>query len=74
MKHNTSAYVECPFFHYYDSHKLCCEGVIKNSSIHLAFASPTSRREYMKSRCYENYKKCPIAKLLYEKYEEGEKS
>lgn len=64
-KHNLSAYIECPFFHYYDGCKLCCEGVQKNSSIHLAFSSPTERKSYMKNVCYFNHKDCMVAKALY---------
>lgn len=68
-KHNISAYVECPFFRYYDGCKICCEGVQERSSIHLAFSSPEERRIYMKSICYSNYEFCMVAKALYEKYE-----
>jgi hypothetical protein len=70
MKHsrNTSAYVECPFFHAYETHKICCEGTKEKSSIHLCFASPEERRNYMKSTCYTNYKNCLICKALYSKY------
>ena len=68
-KHNLSAYIGCPFFHYYDGCKICCEGVKKNSSIHLAFASPEERRQYMKTICYfSNYKTCIVAQALYNKY------
>ena len=68
MKHNTSPYAICPFYHFYESHKLCCEGVWENSSIHLAFASPVKRREYEKQYCRKDYKHCPVAKMLFEKY------
>lgn len=67
-KHNISAYVQCPFFKYYDGCKICCEGVQQSSSIHLAFSSPEERRKYMKSVCYFNYKDCIVAKALYNKY------
>ena len=67
-KHNLSAYVECPFFQWYDGCKLCCEGVQKNSTIHLAFDSPTERRKYMKGVCYTEYDKCIVSRALYSKY------
>lgn len=67
-KHNTSAYIECPFHQWYDGCKLCCEGVQKNSTIHLAFASPDERRLYMKDVCYVNYKNCIVAQALYNKH------
>ena len=64
-----SADVGCPFYHDYVSHELRCEGVKDNSSIHLAFGSPTDRRDYMHEYCYTNYKNCKVARMLYEKYE-----
>ena len=68
MTHCPSKYALCPFYHFYERHKICCEGVIENSSIHLAFASPEARREYEKKFCDVEYRKCPVAKMLYEKY------
>lgn len=51
-KHSTHYLIECPFHHWYEGCKLCCEGVQENSSIHLAFESPEARRKYMKDICY----------------------
>lgn len=67
-KHSTHYLIECPFHNWYDGCKLCCEGVQKNSTIHLAFESPASRRDYMKSVCYSNHEKCIVAQALYNKY------
>lgn len=67
-KHSTSYLIECPFHQWYDGCKLCCEGVQKNSTIHLAFASPTERRQYMKKVCYTEYENCIVAQALYNKY------
>ena len=69
-KHNLSAYVQCPFFHYYDGCKISCEGVKKNSALHLVFASPDERRKYMKSTCYFNHYDCLVAQMLYVKYDD----
>lgn len=71
-KHNLSAYVECPFFRFYDGCKIACEGVQKNSNIHIAFSSTEERRLYMKSICYSNYKYCMVANALYNKYKDSE--
>lgn len=68
MKHNTSPYAICPFYHYYDGHKLCCEGVSEHSTIHLAFASPVERRDYEKRYCHSKYRECRVAQMLYGKY------
>lgn len=69
-KHSTSAYIECPFHNWYDGCKLCCEGVQKNSTIHLAFESPEARRRYMKNVCYFNHHNCIVANALYDKYKQ----
>ena len=67
--HKDSAYVECPFFHYYDGFKIACEGVQPNSAIHLAFDTPEERRKYMKATCYFNHKNCMVAHALYDKWD-----
>ena len=59
----------CPFYHSEDNQKLYCEGVDETTSIHLAFESATDRKEYRKIMCSRDYKKCHIARMLYEKYE-----
>lgn len=69
MSNYLSMYVECPFFHDYVSQELRCEGVKENSSTHIAFSSPAERRDYMHQFCYNNYKNCRVARMLYEKYE-----
>ena len=67
-KQTENKYIECPFFHYYDTCKISCEGVQKDSSIHLNFPSINERREYMKSVCYFKHKECVVAQALYKKH------
>ena len=76
MKNNCSSVaVICPFFKAKGKSDcgqiIYCEGVEKNSSIHLAFAERSQRKDYMDNHCneYEGHKECIIAKALYEKYE-----
>lgn len=72
MKHNTFADKDavCPFYRWQDNHKICCEGIIDNSTIHLAFASPADRQQQVEERCnsMEGYPKCPVSKMLNDKY------
>lgn len=68
-KQTEDKYIECPFFHYYNACKISCEGVQKESSIHLNFCSIDERKKYMKSICYFNHKKCIIAQALYKKHD-----
>ena len=70
-KRYISAYAECPFYHSEDGHKIYCEGVVDGSAIHLAFGSPVALKKYRAMRCCKDYKRCRIAKMLYEKHEEG---
>lgn len=67
-KQKESKYIECPFFHYYDGCKISCEGVQKDSALHLSFSTTNERREYMKSTCFFNHKNCMVAQALYNKY------
>ena len=60
----------CPFYHSEDAQKIYCEGVVRQSSIHLAFVSATAMKEYMKENCCDRYMDCYIAQMLYRKYEE----
>ena len=62
----------CPFYkeELDQKREIACEGVTKNSLIHLAFQTKSSADKYKEKHCYcEGYKKCRICKMLYEKYE-----
>lgn len=64
--------VRCPFYKDDEGVKLKCEGAALGSlSTHLIFADSKRRREYMDSRCCGDFKSCPVAKEIYQKY--GEK-
>ena len=63
--------VLCPFYSEEDAQMILCEGVEDNTSLHLAFGSPACLKAY-KHRfcCGTKFKKCRIARMLYQKYEE----
>ena len=76
MKNNSSSVVViCPFFKAKGksscSQVIYCEGVEKNTSIHLAFGDHEKRKAYMDCYCnkFQGHKECIIAKALYGKYE-----
>lgn len=67
--------VVCPFYKWQDNQKICCEGIVDNSTLHLAFASPADRLKQVVKHCnsMDRYPTCPVAKMLNEMYEqEGE--
>ena len=64
---------KCPFYKHYDAHKIVCEGVQEDSSIHMTFGQVSDRKDYEKARCHGDYKKCPVAQMLYRLYGEDVK-
>lgn len=64
--------VECPFYHSEDAQKIYCEGIQKGSSLHLAFGSKTDKKAYKAKHCLLCHRDCALAKMLYEKYGEGD--
>lgn len=74
MKHNTFADADavCPFYRWQQNQKICCEGIVDNSTLHLAFAVPEDRLRQVVQHCnsINGYPTCPIAKMLNEKYEQ----
>ena len=70
MKGYLSKEVECPFYHREDECGIYCEGVNDESSIKLIHPSREAKRRYRMSVCSKQYKKCPIAVMLYRKWGE----
>ncbi len=71
-KHYDNSYVVCPFFRFYDRQNIACEGIENKTAIHIVFNTQQRRLEYMKKRCYNEYKKCYVAQTLLN-YKYGEK-
>lgn len=70
VKHKDSAIVECPFFKAQDSATIYCEGIVDGSTIHIAFATSTLKKDFRAKHCYTCYGKCPIYKINDSKYDE----
>lgn len=70
MSRKESKLAKCPFYKEEDRQKIICEGVVDNSSIHVAFSSPTQKGEYCRQFCYRHYDDCLVADMLYCKYDE----
>jgi len=63
-------YVQCPFFHRFESNRICCEGLEDKSTINLVFEDPKKLREYSGAYCcdIDRYRLCLICKTLETKY------
>lgn len=59
----------CPFYKREDVHKICCCGVVDNSSIHLAFGHDDDCKAYKTEMCRGGYFLCPVYKMLEEMYD-----
>lgn len=64
-----NVFVKCPYYKYERHSVIYCEGSGTNSSIHMAFASITMRKEYEKQFCQNCWKKCIIADALNRKWD-----
>lgn len=61
---------KCPFFRaLFPEGGICCEGVGKASAVICVFSDLSHRREHFFEYCGGNFKNCPLAKIIYEKYQ-----
>lgn len=60
----------CPFYRSEEKQKVYCEGVKRESSIHLAFGDAKDLKTYMDKHCRGGYETCIIAQALLRKYED----
>lgn len=67
-KHTFTKDVVCPYYKYEAPQMVYCEGVGANTSIHLAFDTKSGKKDYMNSKCCDNWKDCQVAQMLNWKY------
>ena len=65
-KHMVHKDAICPFYRHEDSQVIYCDGIAKDSVIHLAFANKSDAKEYKLRYCRNCYRNCLISKLLEE--------
>ena len=62
---------ECPFCLDFKKNQIICEGVNDHSEAVLKFSRTRFMKEYQEGYCCSmNFGKCPVAKMLYSKYED----
>lgn len=66
--------VLCPFFKDIKTQKqkIICEGLDDDSVIMLVFNKKSKMDCYINKRCCNKYRECPIAGILYRKYNNNE--
>lgn len=66
MKRQVSASTKCPYYKCEERHEVFCAGPQERTSIHVAFAIPTEKKEYMKSFCKSiaGCSRCAVARAL----------
>lgn len=72
MNHYRDVDVLCPFYKRFrrDRQSITCEGVPKSSAGNMMlFENGNAAQRYFDNRCCGQYGECPIAQLLYEKYD-----
>lgn len=62
--------IQCPFFKELTNKGISCEGLTDDSLIKLWFSSPKSKLYHTRVFCENEYKKCPIYRMLEAKYED----
>lgn len=58
----------CPYYKKETQQVIYCEGLLPDTSIHLAFGNAKECAEYKGSTCRGNHNKCPIFKMMEEFY------
>ena len=63
--------VQCPYYKTHTRQVIYCEGLEEGMAIHMAFATPAQLTNYKCRFCRRlEYKNCPLARILEEKYEQ----
>ncbi len=66
MKKYISTRAKCPYYKHESRQVIDCTGVTDGTVLHLAFADATKSFNYKKTKCKQDYKDCPIYKMLKE--------
>ena len=66
MKRQVSASAKCPYYKCEERSEIFCRGPMEQTSLHLAFAIPMEKKQYMKDYCksVDGCRDCVIRKAL----------
>lgn len=54
----------CPHYKSENRFMIVCDGVCEESVTHIAFPSPSTCYQFKRKNCRDNYRECPIARML----------
>lgn len=60
---------QCPFYKAEYGSAIYCEGAIDGSEIRSVFSGKLLLAKHKRTHCYGEWERCPIAKMLWSKYE-----
>lgn len=63
-----SSNVICPFYFNSDNKSIRCEGIFSVYCLNI-FKGREAVKAYAKKYCCDKYKRCPLAVILYKKYD-----
>ena len=56
----------CPYYKSEEKQLIYCEGVQRDTALHISFSYPADKVKYREKYCENCYKECRIAKMLGE--------
>lgn len=68
MALSVSDWVTCPFYKRNDRERILCEGAIGDAPLYVHFGGGAGA--HINSFCLDNWKNCPVARMLWSKYED----
>ena len=68
MQKKLDSYVRCPYYRRDETRGVRCEGVEKDSALHLNFVKDASLLRYKKRYCRSRWCRCRIARMLSRMY------
>lgn len=69
MKYTVSKAARCPFYRGETRQVIYCQGIKPGQGFHLACRSPKEALEHKKKHCRDQFRLCPLEKLLEAAYE-----
>ena len=73
MSGRQDIYALCPFYRRAEKQKVICEGLVENSTVHMAFATSTEMDAYKREYCDKAYRMCLWEQTLEKRYEQVSK-
>ena len=68
MALKASYLVTCPFYKMNDRERIFCEGALDSSPLNIRFGGGAG--VHLDGFCVDNWKNCPVARMLWAKYED----